>query len=59
MCVTFFSSQLTQFFILPRAVNEYQYLLGANLRWISAPFGEVKDSHPLETTEKRDKRLLQ
>ena len=32
-----FPPKLTQFTILSGWVNEYQRLLGANLRWISAP----------------------
>ena len=51
LCETSFLPQLTQLCLLPRSLNEYQRLLGANLRWISVPSRRVKDSHLLNTTE--------
>ena len=41
--------------ILPRSVNEFQFVLEANLRWFGFPSRGVKDSHPLSTTETGDK----
>ena len=45
ICATFFSAQANSAFH-PSEVNEYQCLLGANLRWISVPSRGVKDSNP-------------
>ena len=53
-----FPPMLTQFSILPGKVNEYQRLLGANLRWICVPSRGWQGTHPLNTTETRDKRRL-
>ena len=51
-----FLPKLTQLFILPGLVNEYQHLLGVNLGLISVP--SRGESHLFNTTITGDKRRL-
>ena len=55
ICVTFFVKVDSAF----HGVGENQFLLGAKLQRISVLSRGVSDSHPLNTTETRDKHQLQ
>ena len=59
-CDCFFLPNLTQFLFFrgTELINEYQHLVGANLRWISVSSRRIEDSHLLNTTETGDKHRL-